>query len=664
MPAKPVDPMKEAMRLHQAGRLAEAEGLYRRILAGRPLFAPALSYLGLLELRSGRPGGLIKLQQAAQLAPEVAIFWLNYGLALDEHGEAEPAEQALRRAVSLDGKLFEAHMALGTNLRRRGRGQAAIAPFRRAVAVAPARPEGHVNLGGALNDAKDFDAAAKVLEQAHRRWPSDPFVNFNLGMVRANENRTAAARERFAAAARQRPGYVLAQWHAALALPVIYERQADIVEWRDRWAEGLTALEASIDLSTADGIAAAFRAVQSGTNFHLHYQGANDRALQERYARLVGRIVAARYPAFVAPISKRQHADRVRVGLMSNFFRQHSIAKTHAGWATRLDRERFDVHVIHTGADRDATSETIAAAVDHFHHRSVVDERFLSFVRGLALDILIYPDLGMEPAYQILAALRLAPVQCNGLGHPITAGFPTIDVALSSARMEPPDADAHYGERLVRLANTGFCYRRPHIDASVHFERGEGAVVYVCAQNLTKLLPEQDELFARIAAGVPGSAFWFVAGQSSVVTGQFSARVATAFRAAGLDPSNRIRMLPRMGQQAFYAMYRAADVALDGHAWSGCNSTYEALACGLPVLTWPGPMMRGRHTMAILQMAGLDYAIADNADSFVELAVRLGMNGDARRNLRAQVDAHAGRVFDDLAPIQDLTQFLLDAVRP
>src|SRR5262249_18170113 len=253
MPAKP-DPMREAMRHHQAGRIAEAEALYRRILATQPAFAPALSYLGLLEQQSGRRSGLGKLLRAVELAPTLAPLWLNYGIGLEGEGQADEAEQAFRRAISLDRRLFEAHIALGTNLRNRGRIDDAIAPYRDAIAVAPERPEGHVNLGGSLNDARDVDAAAAVLDRAQKHWPLDPFVNFNLGLVRANENRTTEARACFATAARERRGYVMAAWHGVLSLPIIYETQAEIVEWRERWAAGLAALEAEIDLSTPERV--------------------------------------------------------------------------------------------------------------------------------------------------------------------------------------------------------------------------------------------------------------------------------------------------------------------------------------------------------------------------------------------------------------------------
>ncbi len=652
--------MSEAMRLHRTGRLAEAELLYRRILAARPDYAPALSYLGLLEHKAGRAGGLKRLALAVKLAPDVASFWLNYGLSLDEAGDAEAGERALRRAVALQPGLFEARMALAACLQRRGRLDDALPHYRKALAAGPRRIEVYINLGGALNDAKRFDEAREVLEAGRRIESDNAALNFNLGLLRANENRTEEAIACFRAAATQRAGYTNAIWHAALALPAIYRQEEDIAAWRQRWSDGLARLEAELDLSTTERVAAAIRAVLSTTNFHLHYQGEDDRALQARYGRLVQRIAAARYPAFTEPLRPRMH-DRLRVGFMSHFFRHHSIAKTHAAWATGLDRRRFEVFVIHTGGERDSATDSIAAAVEHFHHRPRIDEALFGFVRGLELDVLVYPDLGMEPVYQLLAALRLAPVQCNGLGHPVTAGFDTIDVALSSARMEPPDGEEHYGERLVRLANLGFCYRRPSIETAAHFDRPGAGITYVCAQNLTKLLPAQDALFARIAADVPGSVFWFVAQHSDEANRQFAARLTQAFAAAGVDAGDRIRVLPRMDQQSFYAMYRAADVYLDGHAWSGCNTTFEALACGLPVVAWPGRMMRGRHSAAILDQAGLAESVADSADGYVELAARLGRDAAFRRELADLTQARAARVFDDRSPIDILATFLQSA---
>lgn len=654
---KPANPMAEALQLHQAGQLAEAEQRYRRILSAQPDYAPALSYLGLLECNTGRPAGLVRLERAVQLAPKIAVLWLNYALALADRQESDRSESAFQKALALDGNLYEALLGLANVLRATGRRDEAVTDYRRAIAAAPARREAHVNLGGLLNDLKRFEEARQILEQGLRKAPGDAALSLNLAMVEANENRTEDAIAGFRRASEHKRGYAMADWQAALALPIIYEDQADIPRWRERWSENLSRLSDSLDLSNPGAVDAALRAVLSTTNFHLHYQGQDDRELQRRYAALVSRIVAARYPELTRRLD-RPRSGRIRVGFMSHFFRHHSIAKTHGTWLTGLDRATFEVFAVHTGLERDAATDRLAAAVEHFFHRPRVDDDLFAFVRHLGLDALIYPDIGMEPAYQVLAALRLAPVQCDGLGHPVTSGFDTIDVALSSQAMEPPASAAHYTEQLVTLAHLGFCYRRPEIAGGAEFDRGGAALVYVCPQNLSKLLPAQDELFARIATELPDSVFWFLDNDSSAVSRQFQARLARAFERAGANSENRIRMLPRLDQQAFYAMYRAADIYLDSHAWSGCNTTFEALACGLPVVTWPSRMMRGRHSAAILRQAGLDSFVADSADAYVELAVHLGRDRSFRDDATRLVGANSCKVFDDPAPIDSLAEFL------
>ena len=400
------------------------------------------------------------MEEALEIREDKPEYWTNYGVALRDLGKGAEAESAFRKALELAPAAVVARIALGEILQRRGLLDEAIGHYEDAAAQAPERVDCPVNLGGALNDASRFDDAARALERAVERAPEVAEAHLNLGRARANQNRTGEAIAGFRHAAALRPGYTLAEWSAALCLPVIYRSEDEIDEWRERWAQNLESLAAGIALSTPEAIASAFRCVTAATNFYLHYQGRNDRILQERYGALVQRIVSARYPRFVEPPARR-HRGRPRVGFASHHLHHHSIAKTHGGWITRLARDRFEVFALYTGAQMDATSRRLAEACEHFIHRPLVDEAFIEFVRSLDLDVLVFPDLGMEPAYQVLAALRLGRLQCNGLGHPVTSGLETIDVALSSALMEPPGAESHYTEPLVRLPNTGFCYPVP-----------------------------------------------------------------------------------------------------------------------------------------------------------------------------------------------------------
>src|SRR5205823_3202732 len=68
--------LESAIRHHQAGRLPEAESVYRRILAQNSNHAVALSLLGLLAHQTGNTGAAVGLvERAIQLDPSVADFY-------------------------------------------------------------------------------------------------------------------------------------------------------------------------------------------------------------------------------------------------------------------------------------------------------------------------------------------------------------------------------------------------------------------------------------------------------------------------------------------------------------------------------------------------------------------------------------------------------------
>ena len=275
--------------------------------------------------------------------------------------------------------------------------------------------------------------------------------------------------------------------------------------------------------------------------------------------------------------------------------------------------------------------------------------------------MLVYLDIGMDPKMQLPAALRLAPIQCMGWVHPVTSGLPTIDYFLSSELMEPDDADAHYSERLVRLPNLGISYPFPDVPdvarSKTHRAENDKHVVYLCSQSLFKLLPQFDALYARIATQAPISRFWFIANRSAHVTKQFMERLGSAFSDLGISAEKHCVIHPRMDLAGFLGLNAEADILLDSILWSGCNSTFEAIACGLPVVTLPGSMMRGRHSYAILKMMELEETISRNEDHYVEIAVRLGKNDGWRKSIADKVKETRSRVFNDETPIRALEDF-------
>jgi CRISPR-associated protein Csy1 len=101
---------------------------------------------------------------------------------------------------------------------------------------------------------------------------------------------------------------------------------------------------------------------------------------------------------------------------------------------------------------------------------------------------------------------------------------------------------------------------------------------------------------------------------------------------------------------------------LDTMRWSGGQTSVDALDCGLPVVTLPGSMMRGRQSTGMLSLLGLYELIAADADDYARIATRLCQDVDWRAGLAKSIRERNGMLFDDSAPLDALEAFYREAV--
>jgi tetratricopeptide (TPR) repeat protein len=151
------DPLSRAFAHHQRGELAQAEQLYRQVLAAEPRQADAWHLLGLVAYQTGRPAEAAEsIRQAIQIQAQPAYF-NHLGAACATLNQFEPAEDAFRKALALDAADPQSHYNLAALMGQLGRKQEAAASYREAVRLQPAFAEAHFNLG---NLYCDFDRLA------------------------------------------------------------------------------------------------------------------------------------------------------------------------------------------------------------------------------------------------------------------------------------------------------------------------------------------------------------------------------------------------------------------------------------------------------------------------------------------------------------------------
>jgi predicted O-linked N-acetylglucosamine transferase (SPINDLY family) len=182
--------------------------------------------------------------------------------------------------------------------------------------------------------------------------------------------------------------------------------------------------------------------------------------------------------------------------------------------------------------------------------------------------------------------------------------------------------------------------------------------LYFCAQNPCKLHPQFDRTLAGILRRDPGGEVLLTDGKHP----HLREALLNRFRRTMPDCVGRIRFLPRQDGPEFLNVMRVADVLLDTIHCGGGNTTYEALAMGVPVVTCPSNMLRGRVTYACYKQMGVLDCVASDEDDYAHKAVQLATDRDYREAIRTKILQANAALFEDLAAVRELERFFAAAI--
>jgi len=660
--------VNHGMILHALDRSEEALACFDAALKQKSKFAEAHNNRGAVLAALGRHEEAVAcFHKALALKTDYADAHYNLGSSLRVLGRYDEALVSLDRALLLRPDYVKALNNRGAVLEGINRLPEALACYDRALALAPGFTESRNNRGRVLLALDRADDAIDNFTAALKFNPDDAEAWYQRGRCLLEISRNEEAAADLAQALALAPGHADARFAACFAeLPVIYRNESEIPQCRAAYEQKLRELLNDVERGVLKGD--LIKAIGARHPFLLAYQGSNDRALQQIYGEMIGKVIARRFsPAPLPP--PPAPGEPIRVGIVSSFFYRHSNWKIPIkGWISQLDRSRFHVTGYHLGAIHDEQTDAAARLCDRFVHRTLDTDGWRREILADAPHALIYPGLLMDVSSLQLAAQRLASVQCNSWGHPETSGLPTIDYFLSSDLMEPPDAQACYTEKLVRLPNLSIYYEPVAAEPVSVTREGlglrAGATAFWSAQSLFKYLPQYDDVFVRIAQAVGDCQFVFLRHFGAPrVTQLVRERLERAFSAARMRAEHHCVFLNRMSQSQFAAAAGLCDVFLDSIGWSGCNSALECLPQALPIVTFEGPTMRGRHSAAILRMIDVTDTIAATVDDYVAIATRLGQDTQFRQTMSSRMAENRHRLYEDRAPVIALENFLEGAVR-
>jgi tetratricopeptide (TPR) repeat protein len=237
------DGLAAAIDHHQAGRLHDAERIYRQILAYDPQNSDVLNLFGVVTVELGNPAAAIDpMSRAISLNGADPTFHFNRGLAYQAMGDrdqaitnyrvasdlkpdygdalnnlgnlllnagaAGEAEDCYRRLVTLNPNNPAAHNNLGVVVLRRGAAHEAMTAFRVAIRLHPDYSEAHNGLGTTLLMLARFSEARESFVNSLRLKPDDAQTHCNMGLAHGGTGRFDKAISSFREALRLQPAYV------------------------------------------------------------------------------------------------------------------------------------------------------------------------------------------------------------------------------------------------------------------------------------------------------------------------------------------------------------------------------------------------------------------------------------------------------------------------
>jgi predicted O-linked N-acetylglucosamine transferase (SPINDLY family) len=547
---------------------------------------------------------------AAKASPNDPAVWRNLAALLVERGQDDAAIQCLFRVVQIDPNDGMAYRQLGELLLGIRNFDQGVDATRRAVELMPDNLRALFQLAQGLDLQNRVDEAAATYRKVHERAPRD-----------------------------------VTRLTLATQLKHVYDSMDDLLRTREKVERGIAEL-------LREGFQLPIDRIPASPMMLLAYHGLNDRDILRDYAKLF-----APPPAVTLDPRPPQRA-RIRVGFISLNLGDHTIGKVNRGLIAQLDRTQFEVFALQIGPATDPFLRQHADRVVNIP-TTPLDARPL--IAQQQLDILFYTDIGMDSYTYTLAHSRLAPVQCVTWGHPSTTGIPTIDYYVSSELLESDEAEQHYTEKLVKLPNLSVYYYRP-AEPQAAFDRrtiglDDDTHLYGCLQSLFKFHPEFDVLMDGILQQDSKGVIIIPRGNSRYWDEALMRRL-TRTMPRTID---RVRLINGRPFEQYLALTAACDVMLAPIHFGAGNTSYEALAYGVPVVTLPSKMLKGRITHALYRAMNMSDCVANSPGEYIDLAVRLGTDKDFRRATRERILATNPALYQNPAGVRDLENFFRSA---
>ncbi|KAL3671819.1 hypothetical protein V7S43_002488 [Phytophthora oleae] len=469
----------------------------------------------------------------------------------------------------------------------------------------------------------------------------------------------------------------------ATVLPrVLPETQKEINACRDRFEREVEMLLHNLDslaLTEMDP-----NRVSLSTAITLTAHNRNNRELKAAMGYLYWQLLYQRrimredyvtsYGIVPLPYTQRTEKDinrpkigprRLRVGFVSRYIFNPAVGLYVSELIPMFNRDKYEIVIFAIGQSKsmkvikeiEAITETIIALPKDV--RIAREE-----IRAWNMDLLIYPELGMDKTTYFVSLDRLAPVQAVWWGNADTSGVPTMDYYLTS-EYEHSGASSRYSEAVYQFKGLGIYhklsalpkkkFKRDQVRRAIEerFDISSDFHFYLSIESIIHIHPDFDAAVVKLFDEDKKAHLFLLSTSSRKI---WKSQLQARMESVGVDP-NRLHFLTDVDQKQESMLMRAADAVVASLHLTRPRASLQAFAAGIPVVTFPNELWASRITYGFYQQMGINDLIATCVDEYVALAVKLATDNSFHKKMVQLIKKNRLKLSEDEEAVREWEKF-------
>jgi predicted O-linked N-acetylglucosamine transferase (SPINDLY family) len=524
--------------------------------------------------------------------------------------------------------------------------------FEKTLEVAPNSSPTLENLSKSYLETGDYDKAEKILkyfislnkenDQIAYKLLYDIYSTLNKYDELKNLTKTAINKNKFDNEF---------QLKSSLFYPSFFNSLEEIDEIRKKFTDEVEKLIQNEKVPNLDLSEKLFQP----PNFKLSYDGYDNLEINKKLIKLYKKIYPGLESIGEYSFSKN---EKIKIGFISEFFSDHTIAKLFKGIIYKLNKENFEVYVFHSNKTLPGKifNEINESVVSYNYENIILPKDFhekVKTIRNKNLDLLLYPDIHMSTNLYYLTLLRLAKFQITSWGHPETTGNNKIDFFLSSKLLETDGYQNNFSEKVLLSNYLPMYFYKPKITFALKKEDMLSRNIYFCPQSLFKMHPSFDEAIKKILHKDKKAQIFFIKDRKEILSKMFFKRLNKIMS----ENVDRINFIDRLTPEEFVHYCGKVSVLLDPFWFGAGNTFHESMLYGTPTVTMPTKYLKSRVVAGAYKQMQIDDApIFNNIDDYVDKCVELANqdNLDLKMYYKEQAEKNLfenSNVIDDLEKI-------------